>query len=84
MFFNAQPNTPAELSDRRHWHEVPASHQVVVRVDAAQEGVHGGNWDVFPRPEKYTTTPEKGPFTLTYRIVPLAAGEDPGRRARGR
>ncbi|MFK4805892.1 glycoside hydrolase family 2 TIM barrel-domain containing protein [Microbacterium sp. ZW CA_36] len=71
MFFNAQPHAPAELADRRHWHEVPESRGTVVRVDAAQEGMHGGNWDVVTRPDKYSNTPAKGPFTHLYRILPL-------------
>ncbi|HEY8718188.1 glycoside hydrolase family 2 TIM barrel-domain containing protein [Pengzhenrongella sp.] len=81
MFFNAQLNTPAEIADKRHWYQVPKSHQVVVRVDASQEGVQGGNWDVISRPEKYSNTPAKGPYTHVYRIMPLRSGDDPMRRA---
>lgn len=77
MFFNAQPHDPDELADRRHWHEVPESTRTVVRVDAAQEGLHGGNWDVMTRPEKYSNTPEKGPYRQLFRILPLRSGEDP-------
>ncbi|WP_431074261.1 glycoside hydrolase family 2 TIM barrel-domain containing protein [Microbacterium phyllosphaerae] len=78
MFFNAQPNSPAELADRRHWHEVPASNRTVVRVDAAQEGMHGGNWDVMTRPDRFSNTPAKGPYRHLYRMLPLRAGDDPG------
>ena len=77
MFFNAQPNSPDELADRRHWHDVPASHRTVVRVDAAQEGMQGGNWDVMTRPDKYSNTPAKGPYRHLYRMLPFRAGEDP-------
>lgn len=82
MFFNAQPHSPAELADRRHWHDVPISHRTVVRVDAAQEGMQGGNWDVMTRPDKYSNTPAKGPYQHLYRMLPLRAGEDPGEAAR--
>ena len=82
MFFNAQPNSPDELADRRHWHDVPASNRTLVRIDAAQEGVQGGNWDVMTRPDKYSNTPVKGPYRHLYRILPLRAGEDPGESAR--
>lgn len=82
MFFNAQPNSPDELADRRHWHEVPTSNRTVVRVDAAQEGMQGGNWDVMTRPDKYSNTPAKGPYRHLYRILPVWAGEDPGESAR--
>lgn len=78
MFFNAHPNSPNELADRRHGYEVPPSWRTVVRVDAAQEGVQGGNWDVPTRPEKYSNTPSKGPYRLGYSIRPLRAGDDPG------
>ncbi|MCJ1700286.1 DUF4981 domain-containing protein [Rathayibacter festucae] len=77
MFFNAQPNSPDELADRRHWHEVPSSTRTVVRVDAAQEGLQGGNWDVQTRPEKYSNTPEMGPYRQHFRLLPLRSGEDP-------
>lgn len=82
MFFNAQPNSPDELADRRHWHEVPASNRTVIRVDAAQEGMHGGNWDVMTRPDKYSNTPAKGPYRHLYRMLPLRAGEDPSEAAK--
>ncbi len=81
MFFNAQPNSPDELADRRHWHDVPTSHRTVVRVDAAQEGMQGGNWDVMTRPDKYSNTPAKGPYRHLYRMLPLRAGETPGEAA---
>lgn len=83
MFFNAQPNSPDELADRRHWHEVPGSTRTVVRVDGAQEGLQGGNWDVQTRPEKYSNTAEKGPYRHLFRILPLRGGEDPGAVAAG-
>ena len=76
MYFNAQPNTPDELSGHRHWHEVPESWRTVVRVDAAQEGLLGGNWDLLTRPEKYSNTPAKGPYSVLYRILPLREGQD--------
>jgi beta-galactosidase len=77
MYLNAQPNSPAELSGHRHWHEVPESWRTFVRVDAAQEGVQGGNWDQLTRPDKYSNTPAKGPYSLLYRILPLREGQDP-------
>lgn len=77
MYLNAQPNSPAELAGHRHWHEVPESWRTVVRVDAAQEGLLGGNWDLLKRPEKYSNTPAKGPYRLLYRVLPLRAGQDP-------
>ncbi|NQX18082.1 glycoside hydrolase family 2 TIM barrel-domain containing protein [Rathayibacter sp. VKM Ac-2857] len=77
LFFNAQPNSPDELADRRHWHQVPASTRTVVRVDAAQEGLQGGNWDVQTRPAKYSNTADKGPYRLLYRLLPLRTGENP-------
>ncbi|KRF26527.1 hypothetical protein ASG95_20380 [Phycicoccus sp. Soil803] len=82
MYLNVQPNSPDELADRRHWHEVPTSRRTVVRIDSAQEGVQGGNWDVLTRPDKYSNTPAKGPFSLLYRIMPLREGEDPSDSAR--
>lgn len=82
MYLNVQPNTPAELSGHRHWHEVPESWRTVVRVDAAQEGVQGGNWDQLRRPEKYSNTPAKGPYSLLYRILPVREGQDPATVAR--
>ena len=81
MFFDAQLNTPAELADKRQWYLVPESHQIVVRVDAAQEGVQGGNWDVPTKPAKYTLTWDKGPFNDSYRILPLQVGDVPWTRA---
>ena len=81
MYFNAQLNTPAELADKRHWHEVPTSSRTVVRVDAAQEGIHGGNWDVPIRPRKYANTADKGPYELLWRVLPVRSGEDPGEQA---
>lgn len=83
MFFNAQPHSPDELADRRHWHEVPPSTRTVVRVDAAQEGMQGGNWDVMTRPDKYSNTAAKGPYQQLYRMLPLRAGHDPAEAARG-
>jgi beta-galactosidase len=77
MYLNAQPNSPDELAGHRHWHEVPESWRTVVRVDAAQEGVQGGNWDLLTRPERYSNTPEKGPYSIRYRIVPVRSGQDP-------
>lgn len=77
MYLNAQPNSPDELAGHRHWHEVPESWRTVVRVDAAQEGVQGGNWDQLTRPEKYSNTPAKGPYSLLYRVLPLRKGQDP-------
>ena len=77
MYLNVQPNSPDELAGHRHWHEVPASWRTVVRVDAAQEGVQGGNWDLLTRPERYSNTPAKGPYRLLYRILPLREGQDP-------
>lgn len=77
MYINAQPNSPDELSGHRHWYEVPKSTRTVVRVDAAQEGIHGGNWDLLKRPEKYSNTPDKGPYSLLYRVLPLREGQDP-------
>ena len=77
MYLNAQPYAPEDLADKRHWHEVPASSRVVVRADAAQEGVQGGNWDVPIRPGKYTLTPARGPYALEYTIAPLRAGDIP-------
>jgi len=77
MYLNVQPNSPAELAGHRHWHEVPESWRTVVRVDAAQEGVQGGNWDQLRRPEKYSNTPSKGPYSVLYRILPVREGQDP-------
>jgi beta-galactosidase len=84
MYFNAQPHTPDQVADKRHWYEVPAADQVVIRVDAAQEGVQGGNWDVPDRPDRYTITPERGPFEVTFCIAPLRPGDAPGLHARRR
>jgi beta-galactosidase len=81
MFFNAQPNSPDELADRRHWHDVPESTRTVVRVDSAQEGLQGGNWDVQTRPEKYSNTAEKGPYRQLFSLCPLRSGEDPAAAA---
>ena len=81
MYFNAQPNSPEELAGHRHWHEVPESWRTVVRVDAAQEGLLGGSWDLLTRPEKYSNTPAKGPYGLLYRILPLREGQDPAAAA---
>ncbi|QHC58858.1 glycoside hydrolase family 2 TIM barrel-domain containing protein [Rathayibacter sp. VKM Ac-2760] len=81
MFFNAQPHSPDELADRRHWHEVPASTRTVVRIDAAQEGLQGGNWDVPTRPEKYSNIPAKGPYRRLFHLLPLRSGEDPAAAA---
>jgi beta-galactosidase len=78
MYLNAQPHSPDELTGHRHWHEVPESWRTVVRVDAAQEGVLGGNWDVLTRPERFSNTPAKGPYRLLYRLLPLREGQDPG------
>jgi beta-galactosidase len=77
MYLNVQPNSPDELAGHRHWHEVPESWRTVVRVDAAQEGLQGGNWDLLTRPEEYSNTPAKGPYSLLYRILPLREGQDP-------
>jgi len=77
MHLNVQPNGPDELSGHRHWHEVPESQRTVVRVDAAQEGLLGGNWDLLTRPERYSNTPAKGPYRLLYRVLPLREGQDP-------
>lgn len=82
MYLNVQQHGPDELSDRRHWDEVPESWRTVVRVDAAQEGVQGGNWDQLTRPERYSNTPAKGPYQVLYRILPLRNGEDPAAVAR--
>lgn len=82
MYVNAQPHAPSELADRRHWHEVPESSKVVVRIDAAQEGLQGGKWDVLYRPDKYSLTPENGPYALTFHMLPLRAGEDAQDRRR--
>jgi beta-galactosidase len=82
MYLNAQPNSPDELTGHRHWHEVPESWRTVVRVDAAQEGVLGGNWDLLTRPDAYSNTPAKGPYSLLYRILPLREGQDPAVVAR--
>lgn len=81
MYFNAQPNSPDELADRRHWHEVAASERTVVRIDSAQEGMQGGNWDVLTRPDKYSNTAAKGPYSHLYRILPLREGDDPAASA---
>ena len=81
MYLNAQPNSPDELAGHRHWHEVPESWRTVVRADAAQEGLLGGSWDLLTRPEKYSNTPAKGPYTLLYRVLPLRAGQDPAAAA---
>jgi beta-galactosidase len=77
MYLNAQPNSPAELAGHRHWHEVPESWRTVVRVDAAQEGLLGGNWDLLTRPDKYSNTQAKGPYSVLYRVLPLREGQDP-------
>ncbi|MGK3952284.1 glycoside hydrolase family 2 TIM barrel-domain containing protein [Microbacterium sp. I2] len=82
MFLNVQPNSPDELAGHGHWHEVPESWRTVVRVDAAQEGMQGGNWDVLKRPEKYSNTPAKGPYSIHYRVLPLLEGQDPAAVAR--
>ncbi|KQO11471.1 hypothetical protein ASF06_02110 [Agreia sp. Leaf244] len=81
MYLNVQPNSPAELAGHRHWHEVPESWRTVVRVDAAQEGVQGGNWDQLRRPEKYSNTQAKGPYSLLYRVLPVREGQDPAELA---
>ena len=81
MYLNVQPNSPDELAGHRHWHEVTESWRTVVRVDAAQEGMQGGNWDVPTRPDKYSNTAAKGPYSLLYRILPLREGEDPAGKA---
>jgi len=81
MFFNAQPHSPAELADRRHWHEIPESQGTVVRVDAAQEGMQGGNWDVVTRPDKYSNTAAKGPYRHLYRILPVHGDVPPAELA---
>lgn len=77
MYLNTQPNSPDELIGHRHWHEVPESARTVVRVDAAQEGMLGGNWDLLTRPDEYSNTPDKGPYSLLYRVLPLREGQDP-------
>ena len=77
MYLNAQPNSPDELVGHRHWHEVPESWRTVVRVDAAQEGLLGGSWDLLVRPEKYSNMAAKGPYRLLYRILPVREGQDP-------
>ncbi len=77
MYLNAQPNSPDELTGHRHWHEVPESWRTVVRVDAAQEGVLGGNWDLLTRPDRYSNTPAKGPYSILYRVLPVREGQDP-------
>ena len=82
MYLNAQPNSPDELAGHRHWHEVPESSRIVVRADAAQEGLLGGNWDLLTRPEKYSNTPAKGPYRLLFRVLPLRDGQDPAVLAR--
>ncbi|OII43596.1 hypothetical protein BIU99_02400 [Plantibacter sp. MMLR14_011] len=82
MYLNAQPNSPDELAGRRHWYEVLASWRTVVRVDAAQEGVQGGNWDLLTRPEQYSNTPAKGPYRVLYSLLPLREGQDPAVLAR--
>jgi beta-galactosidase len=82
MYLNAQPNSPDELAGHRHWHEVPESWRTVVRVDAAQEGLLGGNWDLLKRPEKYSNTPDKGPYSAVYRVLPVREGQDPAALAR--
>jgi len=82
MYLNVQPNSPDELAGHRHWYEVPESSRTVVRVDAAQEGMQGGNWDVLRRPEKYSNTPDKGPYSVLYRVLPLREGQDPAAVAR--
>jgi beta-galactosidase len=81
MYLNVQPNSPAELAGHRHWHEVPESRRTVVRVDAAQEGVQGGNWDQLRRPEKYSNTQAKGPYSILYRVLPVREGQDPAELA---
>jgi len=60
---------------------VPESRRTVVRVDAAQEGLQGGNWDLLTRPDKYSNTPAKGPYSLLYRVLPLREGQDPAASA---
>lgn len=83
MYVNAQPNSPEELAGHRHWQEVPESRRIVVRVDAAQEGLQGGNWDLLTRPDKYSNTPAKGPYSLLYRMIPLREGQDAATSAKG-
>lgn len=75
IFFNAQPHSPAELARTLHWYELPASERVVVRVDGAQEGVQGGNWDVPSRPAKYQLPASRGAQITRFRITPLTAGD---------
>lgn len=82
MAFNAQLHKPEDLADKRHWHEVPPSTSTVVRLDVAQEGIHGGTWDVPIRPRRFALLPEDGPFEALWRILPLRAGEDPAERVR--
>ena len=61
MAFNAQLHRPEDLADKRHWHEVPPSTSTVVRLDVAQEGIHGGTWDVPIRPRRFALLAEDGP-----------------------
>ncbi|MBC9822885.1 glycoside hydrolase family 2 TIM barrel-domain containing protein [Terrabacter sp. MAHUQ-38] len=73
VFFNAQPHGPAEMARVLHWHELPESERIVVRVDGAQEGVQGGNWDVAPRPAQYQLPPSRGVQKTQFRIMPVTA-----------
>jgi len=82
VFFNAQPYWPREMAAVRHWYELSASDQVVVRIDIAQEGVQGGNWDVPVRPARYQLPAANGPYRGQFWIMPLRAGDVPMSRAR--
>ncbi|MFB7892886.1 glycoside hydrolase family 2 TIM barrel-domain containing protein [Microbacterium sp. NPDC056044] len=83
FFFNAQLHTPEAMSAALHWHELPPSTGTVIRIDGAQEGVQGGNWDVPERPIEYTLPASRGLQRTRFRIIPLTTQVSPGDAARG-
>ena len=81
LFFNTMKNKPEELVNARHWYEVTPRDEIVVRLDGAQEGVQGGNWDLIQRPAKYQLPASGGPYSTTYRILPIDDSVDPMQRS---
>ena len=71
----------AQLTAARHTTDLTPSEHVHVHLDVRQRGIGGGSCG--PDTLEQYRLPSDADYTLSYRLVPLAAGADPGRLARG-
>ena len=70
----------AQLTAARHTCDLTPSEQVHVHLDVRQRGIGGGSCG--PDTLEQYRLPSGADYTLSYRLMPLEAGKDPGELAR--